>query len=190
MAPGLDHPVYDSIKVFRAITDALSHPGEIKRVPAQPPAPAQLMPAAAALCLTLLDFETPLWLQNPQPAVAEYLRFHCGCPPALEPADADFALITNTMAMPALSAFNAGLPDYPDRSTTLLMQVASLSNAGGVRLSGPGLRQTVRLDVGGVPAHYWRQVQDSRAAFPCGVDIVFICGERIAALPRTTAVEF
>lgn len=189
LAPGLEHPVYDSIKVFRAIADAMSHPGEIKRVPAHPPAPAQLMPAAAALCLTLLDFETPLWLQNPQPAVAAYLRFHCGCPPALAPADADFALITNTAAMPALSAFNAGLPEYPDRSTTLLLQVSSLSNASGVRLTGPGLRQSVRLDVAGVPANYWRQVQDSRAAFPCGVDIVFISGERIAALTRTTTVE-
>jgi alpha-D-ribose 1-methylphosphonate 5-triphosphate synthase subunit PhnH len=189
LAPGLDHPVFDSIKVFRAIADAMSHPGEIKRIPARPPAPAQLMPAAAALCLTLLDFETPLWLQSPQPAVADYLRFHCGCSPALAPEDAAFALITNTVAMPTLSAFNAGVPEYPDRSTTLLMQVASLSNASGVRLSGPGLRQTLRLDVAGVPAHYWREVQDSRAAFPCGVDIVFICNDRIAALPRTTVVE-
>lgn len=190
LAPGLDHPLFDSIKVFRAIADAMAHPGEVKRIAARPPAPAQLMPAAAALCLTLLDFETPLWLQNPQRVVTDYLRFHCGCPLAAAPAQASFALIDNTTTMPELSAFNPGEPGYPDRSATLLIQVASLSNASGVQLSGPGLRLPLRLDVAGISADIWRQVQASRAAFPCGVDLVFIWGERIAALPRTTVVAW
>ncbi len=188
LAPGFDEPVFDSIKVFRAVADAMAHPGEIRRVDARPPAPPQLMPASAALCLTLLDFETPLWLQQPQAAVNEYLRFHCSCPITAEPAQAAFALIGNTLDMPAVSAFNAGSPEYPDRSATLLIQVNSLSNASGVRLSGPGLRGSVYLDVAGIPAAYWHALQASRAAFPCGIDIVFIWGERIAALPRTSQV--
>ena len=49
LAPGFDQPVFDSIKVFRVVADAMAHPGEIKRIDARPPAPAQLMPAAAAL---------------------------------------------------------------------------------------------------------------------------------------------
>lgn len=188
LAPGFDQPVFDSIKVFRAVADAMAHPGEIRRVEARPSAPPQLMPAAAALCLTLLDFETPLWLQQPQAAVSEYLRFHCNCPTTPEPAQAAFALIGNTFAMPSVSTFNVGSPEYPDRSTTLLIQVKSLSNASGVRLSGPGLRGSVYLDVAGIPAAYWHELQASRAAFPRGVDIVFIWGERIAALPRTSQV--
>jgi alpha-D-ribose 1-methylphosphonate 5-triphosphate synthase subunit PhnH len=186
--PGFAYPVLDSIKVFRAVADAIAHPGAIKHIATRPPAPTQLMPAAAALCLTLLDFETPLWLQRPQRDVSDYLRFHCGCPVTAEPMRASFALITDTVAMPAVSAFNAGDPEYPDRSATLLVQVASLSNATGVRLCGPGLCQPTHLDVAGISAAYWRQLQDSRAAFPCGVDIVFVWGERIAALPRTTVV--
>ncbi len=190
LAPGLEQPVFDSIKVFRAIADAMAHPGELKRIAVRPPAPALLMPATAALCLTLLDFETPLWLQNPPASVADYLRFHCGCPLTAQPAQASFALITNTTTMPDLSAFNAGEAEYPDRSATLLIQVASLSRASGVRLSGPGLRQPALLDVAGISSAFWRQLQDSRPAFPCGVDLVFICGERIAALPRSTVVEW
>lgn len=188
LLPGLQHPVYDSIKVFRAVADAMSHPGLIRHVPVRPPAPTQLTPAAAALCLTLLDFETTLWLQQPERAVSDYVRFHCGCPLVAAPAGAAFALISSTVEMPALSAFNAGNPEYPDRSATLLVQVASLSNASGVRLNGPGLRETVYLDVAGISAAWWRELQASRAAFPCGVDIVFTWGERIAALPRTTLV--
>ncbi len=188
LAPGFDQPVFDSIKVFRVVADAMAHPGEIKRIDARPPAPAQLMPAAAALCLTLLDFETVLWTQNPHSAVSEYLRFHCGCPVTQTPSQAAFAWIDSTMNMPPLSAFIAGDPEYPDRSTTLLIQVKSLSNASGVRLFGPGIRESIYLDVAGIPAAYWRELQASRAAFPCGIDIVFIWGERIAALPRTTQV--
>lgn len=188
LMPGFQHPVYDSIKVFRAVADAMAHPGEIKHIGARPPAPAQLMPAAAALCLTLLDFETSLWLQQPQREVNDYLRFHCGCPITAEPALAAFALITDTVAMPRLAAFNAGDAEYPDRSATLLIQVASLSNASGVQLSGPGLRRPAYLDVAGISAACWRELRDSRAAFPCGVDLIFVWGERIAALPRTTVV--
>ena len=189
LAPGFDQPVFDSIKVFRALADAMAHPGEIRRVDARPPAPSQLMPAAAAMCLTLLDFETPLWLQTSHAGVADYLRFHCGCPVTPEAPQAAFALITNLLTMPAVNAFNAGEPEYPDRSTTLMIQVESLSNASGVRLTGPGVRDATLLDVAGVPAAYWRELQASRAAFPCGVDLVFIWGERIAAVPRTTRVE-
>ncbi len=189
LAPGLDQPVFDSIKVFRALADAMAHPGEIKRMAANPPAPGQLMPAAAAICLTLLDFETPLWLQTPDAAVAEYLRFHCGCPITPEPAQARFALITNAAMMPRLSAFSAGDAQYPDRSATLIIQAANLSNASGVKLSGPGLLHPVRLDVAGIGADRWGEIQAMRALFPRGIDIVFACGQRIAALPRTTAVE-
>ena len=143
----------------------------------------------AALCLSLLDFETPLWLAAAAAQrVTEYLRFHCGCPLTAQPADAAFGLITRTLDLPDIAAFNAGDAEYPDRSATLLVQVASLSNASGVRLAGPGLRDTVHLDVAGIPGAYWHSLQASRAAFPCGVDIVFVWGERIAALPRTTAV--
>lgn len=189
LTPGFHQPVHDSIKVFRSVADAMAHPGEIRHVYARPPAPAQLMPAAAALCLTLLDFETPLWLQTSHASVADYLRFHCGCPVIAETAQAAFALITNTATMPGLSAFNAGEPQYPDRSAMLMIQVESLSNASGVRLTGPGVREATHLEVAGVSAAYWRQIQSSHAEFPCGVDIVFIWGERIAAVPRTTRVE-
>ena len=190
LTPGFDHPTYDSIKVFRAVANAMARPGAIHQVHARPPAPTQLSPACAALCLTLLDMNTPLWMQNPLPVVSEYLRFHCGCPLTPHPGTASFALVTNTAALPALDAFNAGSAEYPDDSATLLIQVSSLSNATGVKLSGPGLREPMYLDAAGISADYWHDLQASRVRFPLGVDIIFTCGEHIAALPRTTRVEW
>lgn len=188
LQPGFENPTYDSIKVFRAVANAMAKPGAIFQVHARPPAPAQLSPACAALCLTLLDADTPLWMQNNLPVVSDYLRFHCGCPITPDEGEASFALVNNIAAMPELDVFNAGSAEYPDDSATLLIQVSSLSNATGVKLSGPGLREAMYLDAAGVSADYWRVLQASRARFPLGVDIIFTCGEHIAALPRTTQV--
>ena len=113
---GFDKPTYDSIKVFRAVANAMAKPGAILRVEANPPAPRQLAPACAALCLTLLDLKTPLWIQHHMPLVGEYLRFHCGCPITPYTRDASFALLTNTAALPPLGGFNAGSAEYPDDS--------------------------------------------------------------------------
>ena len=65
LAPGFDQPVFDSIKVFRVVADAMAHPGEIKRIDARPPAPAQLMPAAAALCLLVDESQAGQFCQRP-----------------------------------------------------------------------------------------------------------------------------
>jgi alpha-D-ribose 1-methylphosphonate 5-triphosphate synthase subunit PhnH len=44
--------------------------------------------------------------------------------------------------------------------------------------------------VTGVPTRFW----DERAAlaelFPRGLDILFVCGDKLAALPRSTGFEF
>jgi len=44
---------------FRAVMDAMARPGRICRVEAALPAPAPLMPAVAAIALTLFDHDTP-----------------------------------------------------------------------------------------------------------------------------------
>lgn len=191
LAPGFADPVHDAQRVFRAVLDAMAHPGRIATLPIDLEAPAPLSAGAAAVCLALLDFETRLWLQ-PQaatPAVLDFLRFHCGCPAARHTLEAQFALIANAAAMPPLSAFPAGEPEYPDRAATLIVQVERLSEEGGVRLRGPGIPATARLQVTGLPADFWVQRIDAQADYPLGVDVLFVAGRRLAALPRSTQVE-
>ena len=52
--------------------------------------PSPLHPVTAAVCLTLLDFDTPLWLDDAaaRPEAVDWLKFHCGMPLAAEPARA------------------------------------------------------------------------------------------------------
>ena len=188
---GFADPVLDSQRVFRAVLDALAHPGRVLTLstPETPPAPLGI--ASAGVCLTLLDFETPLWLDRAAATapVQDYLRFHCGVPLVEAPADARFALIADATTLPPLSAFDAGTDERPDRSATLIVQVGGLASGSGRRLSGPGIDGQARLQVNGAPPGFWNAVRTNAAGFPRGVDLFLCAGDRIAALPRTTRVE-
>lgn len=189
IAAGFADAALGAQATFRCLLEAIAHPGRIVMAPAKlPAAPAPLLAPAYAAALTLLDFETPLWLESPlaTPAVIETLRLQCGCP-IVEQADASFALLAGTDA--PLAAFDQGTPEYPDRSATLIWQVEDLANDRGVRLSGPGIEESVRLQVGGLPADFWAQWAMNHRQFPLGVDIVFVTADRLAALPRSIEAE-
>ncbi|MGH7303941.1 MAG: phosphonate C-P lyase system protein PhnH [Candidatus Rokuibacteriota bacterium] len=191
MLPGLADPTLDSQRIFRSALEAISRPGRIVEVTAAIHAPVPLHPATAALCLALLDFDTPLWLDDTaaRPEVVEWLKFHCSVRRAGEPDAACFVLVADAERMPALSAFDAGTAEYPNRSATLIVQVRSLIGGTGRRLTGPGIAGAAHLDVVGVPEAFWTWVSANHALFPRGVDIFLSAGQVIAALPRTTRVE-
>ncbi|HKZ04001.1 MAG TPA: phosphonate C-P lyase system protein PhnH [Methylomirabilota bacterium] len=187
---GLVDPVLDAQRVFRGVLDAMAHPGRVVALAGTPQPPAPLGPGAAAICLTLLDYETPLWVA-PAARVAEvldYLRFHCGAPIVGDPADAAFAVVP-AGELPPLEAFAQGSDAYPDRSATLIVEVAGLAGGTGRRLRGPGIDGERRLHVRGAPERLWSMLVENHARFPRGVDLLLVAGAAVVALPRTTLVE-
>lgn len=191
LLPGFADPVAHAQRTFRAVLEATSRPGTIVAAPVLPVAPAPLNPAAAALALTLVDYETPLWLDQAarQPAVVEFLRFHCGCPLVDDPAAAAFALVADPLTMPPLSAFHQGSEEYPDRSTTLIVQVDHLDGGDNWLLRGPGIRDQAILSAGRLPSAFKAWVRDNHALFPRGVDLLFAAPAQLAGLPRSTLLE-
>ncbi|MFN8720679.1 MAG: phosphonate C-P lyase system protein PhnH [Rhodospirillales bacterium] len=189
LAPGFADPVHDAQAAFRGVLDALSTPARIVTLAAPPAVPAPLMPATVALCLTLVDYETPLWLDGPAAAADGFLRFHCGCPIAASPADARFAVVTDPLAMPGLHEFAPGEDLYPDRSATLLVQVAGFGEGRALRLTGPGIRGSAELRVAGLPDGFAAAWADNATLYPLGVDVVLVAGDRVVGLPRTVRME-
>jgi alpha-D-ribose 1-methylphosphonate 5-triphosphate synthase subunit PhnH len=188
---GLGDPVLDSQRIFRALLDATAHPGRLLALEQTPPPPRPLHPATAAVCLTLLDLETPLWLDAAARTaeVMAYLRFHCGCPIVDEPALARFAVVADAARMPALEVFDPGTDEYPDRSATVIVQARTLTSGGGRRLTGPGIETEARLDADGLPARLWEDLRWNHGRFPRGIDVLLTAGATLAALPRTTRAE-
>lgn len=185
LSPGFADPVTDAQRCFRAVLDAMSRPGRLHRIDGLSP-PAPLGRAAAAVLLTLVDAETPLWLDAEAAAARAWIQFHCGAPLVDDPARATFAVAT---LLPDLTLFSPGTHETPETATTLIVQVPALGQGRPWRLSGPGLREPTVLAIDGLPGDFAARWQHNHAQFPCGVDLVLCAGETLTALPRSVTIE-
>jgi len=179
-------PPRESQQIFRAVMNAMARPGEVVRVDVGFAPPTPLNAAAAAVLLTLADFETAVWADTDRSDAAQFLRFHTGARLIDEPGLADFALVTDARNAPSLDSFAQGTPDYPDRSATLIIQVKTFGQDW--RLSGPGIDGQTRFSAAPLSEDFVKQWRDNHARFPRGVDTIFAGGNRIAALPRSAKV--
>jgi len=190
--PGFGDPVRGSQRLFREALEAMARPGTIRTLSDLPVPPAHTDPAAYALLLTLCDAGTPVFLSASlaqEAELLESLHFHTGAPVCADPGTARFALIADPEDSIPLERFSLGTDDYPDASATIILQVQELSSDGPWRLSGPGIRGTCAFGVHGLGPDFTAQRRALHACFPRGVDMFLSCGDRLAALPRTTRIE-
>lgn len=186
MKPGFADTVFGAQESFAALMEAMARPGRIQRCEVLTDLPEGLTPAAAAALLTLADAETPVWT-DAAGAAREWIAFHTGAPLVGAPRAAQFLLSTG--AMPALAALDAGTDEIPQDSATLIVQLCTLTDLRGWRLTGPGIETSHRLAAEGLPTDFTAQWAANNANFPRGVDLILCAGDRLAALPRTTRIE-
>lgn len=179
---------------FRAAMEALARPGRLQSIAlaaeAATAAPAPMTRGAAVLARALFDSDTPIWLDGAMAAnceVADWLRFQTGAAIVASPANAAFALIAEPDAMPPFERFALGSSDYPDRSTTLIIQVASLADGPALSLRGPGIDGIASLTAR-LPADLPARLAANRGLFPRGVDLMLVADDSLVGLPRTTRV--
>jgi alpha-D-ribose 1-methylphosphonate 5-triphosphate synthase subunit PhnH len=191
LSPGFANPVFDCQAVFKSVLMAMARPGEVNAIKPVLTPPAPLTPAAAAVALTVLDYETLVWLDAALAAASEavqWIKFHTGARIAAEPGEAAFALISDPANMPPITVFTSGTLEFPDRSATLILQVENIGDGEVFVLSGPGLASTQKFSAAPLPRNIATQLVENSALFPCGVDLIFATPESIAALPRSTRI--
>jgi alpha-D-ribose 1-methylphosphonate 5-triphosphate synthase subunit PhnH len=191
LAAAFADPVLEAQAVFRAVMNAMARPGTIEPINTDLAPPPPLSPAAAAVALSLADYETLVWLDPPlaaAPDVARWLRFHAGARITTRPDEAIFALIADPLRVPAFDTFALGTMEYPDRSTTLVMQVERLAGETPFTLSGPGIAGAHLFGATPLPDDMHARLAANRALFPRGVDLLFVTGQALAALPRSTRI--
>ena len=186
LQPAFVEPVLDAQRGFRAALKALAEPGLIQHLPSAPRLDG-LAPATYALCLALLDMDTPLWLAPSfdTPLIRANLAFHCGCPLTDKREKAVFALLGEQDLLD-LGGFDHGNDRYPDKSCTLLVQLTDLEAGRGLHWRGPGIKTQRQVNLP-VPQDFWLERQ-RREAFPRGLDVLFAAGHHLIGLPRSSRV--
>jgi len=186
---GFADKVLSAQSTFRSVMDAMARPGSVQRITAAAGAPAAMMRGTAAIALTLFDHDTPLWLDprmSETSDVAKWLKFHTSAPVIADSSICSFALIGDARALPGLDRFAFGSNEYPDRSTTLILQVDSLTQGPVIELHGPGIDGTAVLRATIQPTDLFERLEINQALFPRGIDVVLVHDDTIVAIPRTT----
>jgi len=194
--------VHDSQYCFRRLLTALSEPGKLTTLDCclgfSP-----MHSAATQTLLTLADNTTQLWLSSSyasQKNLIDNLRFHCGV--SIEPSQqkASFAVIAEQDLAEFSwgdATFSPGNEEYPDSSTTVIVELNALSIASEstasqvLRPTGPGIKTHVEIDSGSMPTSLmtFLEQRQERYTFPRGIDLLLVSGETLLAIPRTTKIE-
>jgi alpha-D-ribose 1-methylphosphonate 5-triphosphate synthase subunit PhnH len=186
---GFADKVLSAQSTFRSVMDAMARPGSVQRIAAAAGMPAAMMRGTAAIALTLFDHDTPLWLDplmSETSEVTKWLKFHTGAPVVADSLICSFALIGDARALPGLDRFAFGTNEYPDRSTTLILQVESLTQGSILELRGPGIDGVAMLQATIEPMDLVERLAINAALFPRGIDVVLVHDDAIVAIPRTT----
>lgn len=186
---GFADKVLSAQTTFRSVMDAMARPGSVQRVVAASGAPAAMMRGTAAIALTLFDHDTPVWLDpllSETSDVGKWLKFHTGAPVIADPAVCSFAVVGDARALPSLDRFAFGTNEYPDRSTTVILQVESLTQGSTFELRGPGIDGAAMLQATLQPADLFERLTINATLFPRGIDVVLVADDAIVAIPRTT----
>lgn len=187
---GFTDPVFQSQSAFRALLSALSEPGTRQGVVGGITPPDGLHASTATALLTLADYETPIWLPQTlrEGAAGAWLRFHCGAALVSEPGLAAFAVIDGATPAPLLADFNPGTDQFPDRSTTIIVQCTALDGGEVVTLTGPGIADSRSIAPAGLRPGFWAEVAANNDAYPLGVDLLLSHGDAVLGLPRSTRI--
>ncbi|WP_441238752.1 phosphonate C-P lyase system protein PhnH [Bradyrhizobium sp. 930_D9_N1_4] len=191
LPPGFVDKVLSAQSTFRSVMDAMARPGSVQRIVPMAGTAGPMMRGTAAIALTLFDHDTPLWLDarmSDSSEVVKWLKFHTGAPVVPDSSIASFALISDGALLPALERFALGTNEYPDRSTTVILQVESLDSGRSFELRGPGIDGVATLQASIKPFDLFERLRMNDPLFPRGIDVVLVADDAVVAIPRTTRV--
>jgi alpha-D-ribose 1-methylphosphonate 5-triphosphate synthase subunit PhnH len=179
-------PVHETQAVFRIAMQAFSRPGQLQRLEVALDSFGQWGPGTVAMLLTLCDFETNVLLEPNNGEFASFLKLHTGAQIVKDRRAADFVAVTQP-AEYGFEDLRIGTDETPHLSATLLLQVKSFHDGTPVKLSGPGIKESITLFVDGLSSRFFECRNSFR--FPTGVDVFLIANQQLVGLPRTTRAE-
>lgn len=182
---GLSNPTHDAQQWFRQLLLAMSEPGtcitneSISKW-------GRLSSASVATLLTLCDAQTSVYL-SPSMAddkITRSVQFHTQATLS-EAKNAQFAFITADEFV--ADTFNQGDETFPEQSTTVVIQLDSLTQGQSLTLSGAGIKTSKNITPLLSPALLRHYLEQSKH-YPLGIDTLLVCKHQLLAIPRSTRV--
>lgn len=188
---GFSDVVLESQMVFRTVMDAMAQPGTIRSIDISIAPPKPLSAMMAAIACALSDADSAMWLDAELASNSEvknWLSFQTGAPITSDVSEASFALIHDVKKMPPFECFSLGTEEYPDRSTTIILWVESLTGGSPLTLSGPGIQDTATFSPVPLPSDFLKQWSNNHACFPRGIDLIIAGSDAVMCLPRSSRI--
>ncbi|WP_172297197.1 phosphonate C-P lyase system protein PhnH [Pseudoruegeria sp. HB172150] len=160
---------------FSALLNALSRPGTIHEMPE---------PGLLPVALALIDRECRAFADDPELAATLKTTGATLVPPEL--ADHLLMSLDSEEAIDHLARVTAGSQLYPDQGATVTVP-ASLDTGPQITLSGPGTPGSATIAIGNLHPAIWR-VRAGLCRYPLGIELIFVDGRRLVAIPRSTLV--
>lgn len=191
LSGGFDSPVFQAQSVFKTVMDAMARPGTIADLDVSLFPPKPLSPVAGAVLCTLCDADTPIWLDSvlaAKPEIGKWISFQTDAPMTASQKQASFALLSAPSHLTSFEHFALGSQEYPETSTTLIINVEALTGGETLILAGPGIQSDMAFSPVGLPDHFAQIWADNRDIFPRGIDLIFCDGQSIACMPRSVRI--
>lgn len=159
---------------YEALMWALARPGVPRHLPA---------PGLAGIIESLVDRECAVYCDTEE--TAQFA--HRTGAEIVAPGAADHLFLSQACAADFPHQLRQGSDMYPEDGATLVMP-ATFGQGGTLRLTGPGVKDHVTLQLSGVPDGFWAERQRVMR-YPMGFEIFLLQGDQVVGLPRSTIVE-
>lgn len=177
--PRMNEPEARMHATFQALMWSLSYPGRVHILPSGG------RDAFTCIAETLIDLETNFYTPD-QELSARLARTGARRVP-VEQARYQFYPQLREADLHALRDAPRGSYTYPDESATLVIG-CTMQAGRRLRLRGPGIADSILLEVAHVPDRFW-QLRQELLQYPLGWDVFLVAGDWIVGLPRSSVME-
>lgn len=162
---------------FEEMMWALSRPGQVRTLPAN---------GIAVIAESVLDNECSYHILGDldlDTAVGQSSARKT----TIAEAEFVFATVDDEASVASLSNIQTGDLSYPDRGATLIT-AATFGSGTGIKLTGPGIKDSLTIAIDGVCPAFW-SLRETSIRYPLGFDVFLVDGDRVIGLPRSTKIE-
>ena len=179
--------------VFRALIDAMSHPGITCELPGQGEKTDQTHGLYTVLEV-LLDHEVSYCVLGPRREEIDSRIFADTKARRASVTRADYLVIEPSRSEGKIREAKRGTLRYPDRGATAIYLVSErdspTESAPDIRLEGPGIPTPMPPQMDGLDAQELIEIRRCNLDYPLGIDCIFLDADRqVMCLPRTTKIE-